>query len=567
MLGTQGAGTKSEISPGISVRNLRMETPSGRILLDDLSFSAARGSFMAVVGPSGCGKSTLIRTLAGLLKPTRGTVNFSGHSVGDLKSQFPLAMGYIPQFGTFHSSLTIREILHFAAALRLPRHIPAETRRTWLEHVTALAGLGELLDQRFSTLSGGQARRVALAEELVGDPAFLLLDELTTGLDIFSEGEIMRWLRDLAHRYGKTVMLVTHGTQHLDICDSIAVLNAGQLTYVGKPAGLFGAQQVDSMEELFGRFSAKHPLPPPAKLEEQEEASRPEPLQTDRPPNGLQQVFPLVHRQALLLWRDPGQIFIHLALIFTFPALVAIFALNGLPEVRSLAEPANTIIRTLEDRFYYFKNSVETASLISGLVMFQVVLLTLIGANNGAREIAREREILRKELFAGLSPPACLTSKFLQMAAFSLVQSFWMAWFVKSVCGFPGNFTSQLSILFFTTLAMSVVCLAISAVSPTPERASLLSIYLVGFQLPLSGAALALPGWLAETCRPFIAAYWGWSGFLRTLDTTRYFRLVSDTTKTQIASFDVSILVLAIHIALGLLAAGYFLNRLRQSEK
>jgi ABC-type multidrug transport system ATPase subunit len=65
-------------------------------------------------------------------------------------------------------------------------------------------------------------RRMALAEELIGDPAFLLLDELTSGLDAFSDREMMQWLRDLAHEHGKTIILVTHATYHLDYCDMAA---------------------------------------------------------------------------------------------------------------------------------------------------------------------------------------------------------------------------------------------------------------------------------------------------------------------------------------------------------
>lgn len=139
--------------------------------------------------------------------------------------------------------------------------------------------------------------------------------------------------------------------------------------------------------------------------------------------------------------------------------------------------------------------------------MFQVILLTLMGANNGARGIANERPVLNKELRAGLSPGAYLVSKLLIVLVLSNAQAVWMSWFFKNICGFPGEYLSQLGILFLATIAMSTTCLAISAVSPSPERASLLAIYLVGLQLPLSGAVLAMPEWLTWLSRPFIAAY------------------------------------------------------------
>jgi hypothetical protein len=142
-----------------------------------------------------------------------------------------------------------------------------------------------------------------------------------------------------------------------------------------------------------------------------------------------------------------------------------------------------------------------------------------------------------------------------------------MAVFVKTICGFPGSLANQFGILFATTLAMSMTCLAISAASPSPERASLLSIYLVGFQLPLSGAALALPEWLSVICRPFIAAYWGWSGYLKTFDTTRVYDIVRQSTKTFIAPYELSMAVLVIHCVIMLFLAWWFIGRARLGSR
>jgi len=553
-------------SAWIEARKLDVVAPGGSRLLSDVSFEVPKGSFVAVIGMSGCGKSTLIRTLSGLINPQAGKVHFAGHPVGDVKKQYPLALGYIPQFGTFHAELNVREILEYAVALRLPPTVGHSTRTNWLRHVVELAGIEDLLDQKFSTLSGGEMRRVALAEELVGDPAFLLLDELTTGLDVFSDGEIMRWLRDLAHHHGKTILLVTHGTQHLALCDRVIFLHKGRLVHFGTEESLLRSNNVNSVEELFGAFSGPAQAVPPA-VPPPGPPCQPEPLQTDRAPNGVRQFPSLLGRQTKLLLRDKAQLALQAVLIVTFPLLVAVFALNGLPQVRSVVDESANILRSLEQKIFYLQSAFEAASLVSGLIMFQVILLTLIGANNGAREIARERDIIRKELFAGLSPGACVVSKLFQLLVFSFLQAFWMEWFVKTACGFPGSLMEQFVILFLTTLAMSVTCLAISSASPSAERASLLSIYLVGFQLPLSGAALALPDWLSGVCRPFVAAYWGWSGYLRTLGGSRYFRLVGDSTQTHIADYSMAVWALSLHILLGVMVSIFFVNRLPKSSR
>ncbi len=546
----------------ISVRNLSVVVRNGlqtKPLLADVSFEIPSGRFVAVIGASGCGKSTLIKSLAGLIAPASGTIRFAGQSASDLRKDLPLAVGYLPQFCAFHETLTVGENMEAACALRLPRKVPRERRSSWLAHITELARIGPLLPQEYRTLSGGQTRRMALAEELIGDPAFLLLDELTSGLDAFSDQEMMNWLRSLAHDMAKTVVLVTHSTNNLHCCDAILFLHKGRLIHFGSRASLLESHSAESIAELFGLYQAHDATAgvpgDPVAIEASGEA--PPPSIRSLPPPGAFAQFPtLLRRQARLFWRDRGQIVLHIALILTFPFLVAVFATSGLPQVRSQTLSLETnILRTLQEQLFYLRESFQAASLISGLAMFQVILLTLIGANNGAREIAKERNILAKELRAGLSPGAYVSVKFLQITLLCLIQSFWMAWFVKTLCGFPGNLLDQFAILFAGTLAMSTTCLALSAASPSPERASLLAIYLVGFQLPLSGAALALPDWLSLICRPFIAAYWGWSGYLQTFQDTRYFEIVRQSRETWIAPFGASITVLGAHIVLALIAA------------
>ena len=532
-------------------------------LLRGVSWSATKGSFVSIVGASGCGKSTLIKILAGCTAPTEGRLLLAGHSVDDLKANFPLAVGYLPQFGAFHPELSVREILNDTVSLRLPSSVSPPVKQDWLNHIVELARIGPLLDQPYSTLSGGQMRRLALAEELIGDPAFLLLDELTSGLDAYSDKEMMLWLRDLAHVYGKTVILVTHATYHLEWCDAILFLHQGKQVFFGPYPDLLASHGVDSVTDLFEIYQTQEvEVPDPHELDEP--PPEPQPLKTGKPPGGVGRIGTLLRRQCRLFWRDRGSMILHLALIVTFPALVAVFAYQGLPQVRQMAMELETnIVKTLADQLLYLKESFHAASLVSGLTMFQVILLTLIGANNGAREIAKEHVVLQKELRAGLSPLAYVSTKFFQVVMLCALQAFWMAWFVKSVCGFPGMLISQIAILFAATLAMSTTCLAISAASPSPERASLLAIYLVGFQLPLSGAALSLPDWLSTVCRPFIAAYWGWSGYLQTFADTRHYDIVKQSTKTTIAAYDASLAVLAVHVIVSLFLAWHFVGRQR----
>lgn len=532
----------------------------GSILLDSVSFEAGHGEFAAVVGPSGCGKTTLLRALAGLQPVSAGEVSLAGYPLEMFLEHFPLASGFLPQFSQYPDELTVDEILRQAIRLRLPARVAGAKGRAWKEHLIGLAGLESFLHRRFGMLSGGQKRRLALAEALAADPPFLFLDELTSGLDPHAEEDLMRWLRRLAHETGKTILLVTHNMRHLELCDRVLFLSAGRRMRSGAPLALMEAE--GEFEEIF-RKAEKGELPPEP---EPELSFPPKPgrIKTGHPPGAWRQLPVLFRRQWTLFFRDRGQWILHLVLILVFPALVAVFATGGLPQVRnlSLALEQDVVERLLE-QLHYVRESFEVASLVSGLAMFQVILLTLMGANNGAREIAREREMLGRELRYGLSPWAYLGVKLQFVAVLSLVQAAWMAWFVKTVCGFPGSFWEQFGVLFMATLAMSMICLLISACVSSSERASLLAIFLVGLQLPLSGAVLALPDLVVWLTRPFICAYWGWSGYLQTLAPDPLLDVVREGTRTTVAGYGLAMGVLGFHVLVSFLAAVLILSRNR----
>jgi ABC-type multidrug transport system ATPase subunit len=558
------------MDPAIFVENISVVAGKGhdrRQLLLNLSTAVPASSFVSIIGASGCGKSTFLRALAGIQPISAGRVLLAGHDVEELRHQLPLAVGYLPQFGAFHGDLTVAEILDYAVALRLPASVPRATRDQWCQHIIDLARIRPFLPQKYRTLSGGQMRRIALAEELIGDPAFLFLDELTSGLDPYSEHELMAWLHELAHRHKKTVVLVTHAVTNLEICDSIILLHDGRLCFQGGYHALLEAHQSPTIEPIYGAYQEASMLGTFAGFDHDRSGELPPPpephaLNTAPPPGSLGQLSTLVKRQTVLLFRDKSQLVLQFVLLISFPALVAIFGYKGLKQVapQSLTLDPN-VVHTMLEQLAHLRDSFSAASLVSGLSMFQVILLTLIGANNGAREIAKEREVLEKELRAGLSPWAYVTTKMLLVTIFSLAQAFWMTWFVKTICRFPGTFLSQFEVLFFTTLAMSAVCLTISSASKSPERASLLSIYLVGLQLPLSGAVLALPDFVSTFCRPFIAAYWGWSGYLKTMEDSPNYDIVRQSTNTYIADFVPCIIVLALHAFFGGLIAWYFVAR------
>jgi hypothetical protein len=251
--------------------------------------------------------------------------------------------------------------------------------------------------------------------------------------------------------------------------------------------------------------------------------------------------------------RDRGTLALTAAITFGFPCLVVIFALGGLPQLRGLElQPTGGILESLQARAEFRRDAADTATLVSGLILFQVILLCLMGSNNGAREIASERTLFEKERMAGLHPAAYAVSKILWVALLGAAQGAWMTIFVKLICAFPGAWLPQLAVLSAVGASMSVVCLGLSALLTSSERASLLSIYLVGFQLPLSGVVLALPDALVWAVRPFIATYWGWSGYLTAMRDSRFYDAVALLDPGRLAGAPLALLVLGTHALFGI---------------
>ena len=557
-----------------------------RPLLADVSVSFPKGHFGAIIGPSGCGKSTMLKVITGIAPgEEEGSIFWNGRDVAE-QDFSPSEIGYVPQFSIAHEELSVRECVTYAMRLRV-RGMRAGALEDAVDHVLKEVGMGEFDDRLVSVLSGGQRRRLALAMELVSKPAMLLCDEVTSGLDPQSEDEIVHLLHGLSRTEGRVVLSVTHSLRHVELYDSVLVLYEGVVAYHGPPQFLTHYFRADDARDLYKQLEVRsgkewahswkkhrHAFSDARSRKElarsvsfdsaaTEVAPAPESLpaspllSSSLPgPGAISQFLTLLSRRLKIFFRNRAQLALQLGLIFGFPVLVAIFAWNGLPTVKSLSMGLGVdVIQQLVEAKQFLIDSSKVGSLVSGIVMFQVVLLTLMGANNSGREIAAERLIFEKEKLAGLRPLSYVAGKAVFLGFLVLAQSVWMGLFVHYVCSFPGDLGPQLVFLTLVNAAMTSVCLAVSSFLGSAEQASLVSIYLVGFQLPLSGAVLALPDFLGILIRPFIAAYWSWSGVLQTLKGERYYDIVQMVVQTALSPAGLCVWVLCSHIIIGLFAA------------
>jgi ABC-type multidrug transport system ATPase subunit len=274
-----------------------------------------------------------------------------------------------------------------------------------------------------------------------------------------------------------------------------------------------------------------------------------------RLPGFFSQFATLLSRRWKIFFRDRGQVFLQLAILLCFPILVTLFSDKASGNIRRFSDTRQSdIAAEIQEQQSVRSDQAKVGSAVSGIIMFQVVLLSLMGSNNSAREIAGERPIYEKEKFGGLRPSAYLASKVAFLACLVITQSLWMAFFVNFFGTFRGDFVQHAGFLLLINASMTCICLAISALMRTAEQASLLSIYLVGFQLPLSGAVLALPEKIEGFTRPFISAYWAWSGSVEALQ-TQVHDAVKSVIDTGLSDQAVCLYALGAHIGVALIAA------------
>jgi ABC-type multidrug transport system ATPase subunit len=489
----------------------------------------------------------------------------------------PGELGYVPQFSVAHDLLTVEECIANSMALRtqLPGTEDFEPK---LDKILATTGLTDLADRRIKVLSGGQKRRLGLALELVTNPCLLLCDEVTSGLDPKSEAEITELLRLLARENPRRVVInVTHSLASLEAFDSVLVMYQGRLVFHGPPKLLTHYFSVQHPEEVYLRLTQreaqgwheswqkKREYYEQMLFEKTAESTKPassdaedsmahEAVAPEELPSLMSQVFTLLNRRWTIFRRDKGQVWLHLAMLLGFPLLVVIFALDGIKPLKQLSQRQDSnVVFEMQQKAQHQIDQLNAGGLVSGLIMLQVVLVTLMASNNAAREIAGERLILEREKLGGLSTMAYILSKVLFLGVFVLAQSIWMGIFVDMITGgLPGDLMIKLALLILVSAAMTSICLGISGLCRTPEKATILSIYLVGFQLPLSGAVLSLPDWIEGAVNPFIAAFWAWSGSLRSMSDTAFYDAVKKVTETSLVSPELAAFVLIAHVIIGL---------------
>lgn len=219
----------------VTVADVRKHYGSLRVL-DGVSFELDTG-ITGLLGPNGAGKTTLLRCLATVLAPDNGAIDMLGFDPDRPKDRTEIRrrIGYLPQEPGFYRNFTCFDFIEYLAILK--EHVDRSERHAEVRRVLELTGLSDKATSKIRKLSGGMRRRLALAQSLLGDPSFLILDEPTAGLDPELRFRFRELVTELA--IDRTVLISTHQTEDVAaICDRVIVLDGGRALFDGTPRGL-----------------------------------------------------------------------------------------------------------------------------------------------------------------------------------------------------------------------------------------------------------------------------------------------------------------------------------------
>lgn len=226
-----------------------------RLVVDRVNLTVNRGEILGLVGPNGAGKTTILKMMSTITTPCRGDILVNGKSAIKHPASVRELIGYVPQTITLYDTLTVLDNLKFWGQAA-GGGIPAARLRL----IAGVVGLQEHLKEKVNRLSGGMQRRLNIAVALLHDPAVLVMDEPTLGIDIKNKNEIVGFIKRLAAE-GKTIVYTCHDLYEVKyLCNRVALLNSGKLMFVGtleeagRKAGLDPEQDLEGALFRLGKW-------------------------------------------------------------------------------------------------------------------------------------------------------------------------------------------------------------------------------------------------------------------------------------------------------------------------
>ena len=484
---------------GISVKATdvvvkRGKGSSAKTTLDHASVSIEPGELVAMVGGSGAGKSTLLNVLSGYLKPVGGHVWLNGVDLYKNFDALKKIIGYVPQSDIVYDNLTLTEMLDYTAKLRLPADISETERKSAIDRAIAAVELQEHKDKFIRNLSGGQRKRASIAVELLSDPNLIFLDEPTSGLDPWTEKSLMATLRKMTEQ-GKTVILVTHSTLQLDICDKVVFMGKnGKLCFSGPLRDVFNFFKVSNVVDVYGKITNETDKWRNAWLQLQHaETITQQEAATNKQKRDKAKLGVLCSRYLTLTLHDKMRVIVLLGMV---PLIILMLSL------------------VVDDTLFQSNGYSRTHNILFALACSCFFL----GVFSSVSEVSKERVILKREYMTGLSLNAYVLSKMVILGLICLVQSVMMMGLFSIFIGLPeeGIFLSPFQEMLITTFLLefssAATGLLVSCIVKKPDLGTTLTVILLLPQILFSGTIFKLTG-SSETLSYLTSCRWGMEGY------------------------------------------------------
>ena len=216
--------------------------------VDNVSFTCRPGQIYGLLGANGAGKTTTLRLLATLLQPTSGSAKLAGFDAATDSDKVRANVGFLAASTALYGRLTAREMITYFGELN---GLDATAIKTRLNALADELDMREFLDRRCEKFSTGMKQKTSIARTLIHDPAVMIFDEPTLGLDVMTARSIVKFVRDCRNR-GKTVIYSTHVMSEVEkLCDVVGIIHAGRLVAEGTLAELRQRYGETDLEEIF----------------------------------------------------------------------------------------------------------------------------------------------------------------------------------------------------------------------------------------------------------------------------------------------------------------------------
>lgn len=456
-------------------------------ILRNVSCEIKPNEFVAIIGGSGAGKTTLMNAISGFEPQFTGEVLCNNINLVKQFQSMKNIIGFVPQQDIIYENLTLRRMLMYTAKMKMPKDTRKEEIENRINEVLEMVELTEHQNTYIRKMSGGQKKRASIAVEMLADPKLFFLDEPTSGLDPGTEKNLMTTLSKLAKTQSKTIVMVTHTTANLHLCDKIIFMGpGGRLCFCGNVEEAKAFYQTDDLVNIYNmiaerpeywqrRYDAHRTL-------EQTESPGRKNQRDDSKAEKYKKKKESAFRQYKILSQRYGELLLNdrqrlLVLLFQPLAIAILLHLVADENIFDVYESTKSMLFALS---------------CSGI---------WIGLFDSIQEICKERVIVKREYMANLKLPGYILSKFTLQAILGFVQALILTAVFLGLVGkereglFFDNFQFEMFFtVWLTVLASITMGFVISAVVKSGDKAMAVAPFVLIVQLLFSGILFTLEG-------------------------------------------------------------------------